>query len=109
MSNIGWALLGVGIAFNFLGTLGLIRMPDLYCRLQAATKCVTFGTGSILFGTFLITGFSSIGVKALICLIFLFLNAPTASHALSRAYHIRWGGVENVICDKLKEDLVNKK
>ena len=110
MSNvIGWVFLGIGISFNFLGTLGLVRMPDLYCRLQVSTKCVTLGTASILFGAFLITGFSSIGMKSLICLVFLFFNAPTSSHALSRAYYIRGIKVENIICDALKEDSKNKK
>lgn len=62
---------------------GLVWMPDVYCRLQTATKFVTFGAGSILFGAFLLTRFSSIGLKALLCIVFLFFNSPTASHALS--------------------------
>jgi multicomponent Na+:H+ antiporter subunit G len=102
---IGWTLLGIGLSFNLFGTIGLVRMPDLYCRLQAATKCVTFGTGSVLFGAFLISGFTSIGIKALVCLVFLFLNVPTASHALARAYHMRGVGPQkNLVFDKLREN-----
>lgn len=88
IENIGWFLMFIGFSFTFFGCLGLVRMPDVFCRLQSATKCVTFGTGSILLGTFFICGFSSIGLKAVICLIFLFLNSPTASHALSKASFI---------------------
>ncbi len=40
----------LGAAFAFLGTLGLIRMPDVYNRLQAGTKSVTLGTMAILIG-----------------------------------------------------------
>ena len=48
---IGGILLVLGVAFDVLGCIGLVRMPDLYNRLQAATKCVTLGTCGILLGT----------------------------------------------------------
>ena len=55
MSNIfGLIFIIVGLAFDLFGCLGLVRLPDVYNRLQAATKCVTMGTCSILFGSFLI-------------------------------------------------------
>jgi len=101
---IGWFLIFVGLVFVFLGCLGLIRMPDVYCRLQVSTKCVTLGAGAILFATFLITGFSSIGLKALLCIVFLFLNSPTASHALS--YGALIGGVKPVEGTEIEEDLL---
>jgi multicomponent Na+:H+ antiporter subunit G len=100
---IGWFSLFVGLIFVFFGCLGLVRMPDIYCRLQTATKCVTFGAGSILFGTFLITGFSSIGLKALLCIIFLFLTSPTASHALSYGAFI--SGVKPVDKTEIEEEI----
>jgi len=77
--------LALGLTFTFLGCIGLIRMPNVYCRLQASTKCVTLGTGSVLIGALIMTGFSGIGAKAVICFVFLFLNAPTAAHALAKA------------------------
>ncbi len=82
---IGQVLLSVGLCFTFLGCVGLVRMPDVYCRLQAATKCVTLGTGSILLAAIVMTGVSGTGVKAAVCMVFLFLNSPTAAHALARA------------------------
>jgi multicomponent Na+:H+ antiporter subunit G len=60
--------IGIGVVFDFLGCLGLLRLPDVYNRLQAATKSVTLGTWSILFGVFLRYGFTGVGVKALICI-----------------------------------------
>jgi multicomponent Na+:H+ antiporter subunit G len=85
---IGYFFLALGLCFTFLGCLGLIRMPEVYCRLQAATKSVTLGTGSILIASFILTGFSAIGMKAIVCLVFLFLNAPTSAHALGKASYI---------------------
>lgn len=85
MNNmIGVSLIIVGLAFDFFGCLGLVRLPDVYNRLQAATKCVTLGTASIMFGTFVIAGFTAMGIKALCCGVFLLLTSPTAAHALSR-------------------------
>ena len=107
---VGIVFLGIGVTFNFIGTLGLVRMPDLFCRLQVATKCVTFGTGSILLGAWMMTGFSPTGMKALICLIFLFFNAPTGSHALARAYYLR--GVtpgKLLVRDELKDAMREKR
>ena len=88
MSNIfGLVFIIVGLAFDLFGCLGLVRLPDVYNRLQAATKCVTMGTCSILFGSFLIVGFTAAGMKALLCIVFLMLTAPVAAHAIARGAH----------------------
>ena len=64
MSNIiGLVFITVGLTFDVFGCLGLVRLPDVYNRLQAATKCVTFGTCNILFGVFLVVGFTAAGIK----------------------------------------------
>ena len=85
--TIGMIFIWMGIAFDFLGVLGLLRLPDVYTRLQAATKCITFGTAGLLFGVFIMKGFSSFGFKALLGIVFIFLTSPTAAHAISRAAH----------------------
>jgi len=82
--TIGMTLIVVGLVFDFLGCLGLVRFPDVYTRLQASAKCVTLGTCGILFGLFLCKGFTAIGVKALLCLLFIILTAPVSAHALAR-------------------------
>ena len=88
MSNIiGFIFITVGLAFDLFGCLGLLRLPDVYNRLQAATKCITLGTCSILFGMFLVVGFTAAGMKAILCLLFLLLTSPVAAHALARAAH----------------------
>ncbi|MFO7976196.1 MAG: monovalent cation/H(+) antiporter subunit G [Candidatus Hydrogenedentota bacterium] len=83
----GMIFIGVGLAFDVLGCLGLVRLPDIYNRLQAATKCVTLGTCSILFGTFLMMGFAAGGLKALVCIVFVALTAPVSAHAIAKGAH----------------------
>ena len=102
---IGLIFISIGLAFDVFGCLGLVRLPDVYCRLQAATKCVTLGTCSILFGAFLIVGFTAAGIKLLLCMIFLALTAPVAAHAIARGAHRAgvklWKGS---VVDKYTED-----
>jgi multicomponent Na+:H+ antiporter subunit G len=83
----GMIFIIIGIAFDFLGVLGLVRLPDVYNRLQAATKCVTFGSAGILFGVLIINGFNSFGFKALLGIVFIFLTSPVAAHVIARAAH----------------------
>jgi len=101
----GYGFIIIGLVFDLLGCLGLIRMPDVYNRLQASTKCVTLGTCSILFGLFLFKGISAAGIKAILCMIFILLTAPVSAHALARGAHK--SGVklwEKSVCDKYEED-----
>lgn len=102
---IGLIFIVIGLAFDLVGCLGLVRLPDVYNRLQAATKCVTLGTSSILFGTFLIVGPVAAGFKALLCIVFLVLTAPVSAHAIARGAHR--AGVklwEGSVVDKYAED-----
>lgn len=106
MSEIfGVIFVFIGIIFDFFGCLGLVRLPDIYNRLQASTKCVTLGTVSILFGLFLMRGFSATGIKAILCIIFVILTAPVSAHALARAAHRSGVKLWNKsVCDKYAED-----
>lgn len=86
MSNLlGMIFVGCGLALDLVGALGLIRFPDLMSRLQSSTKCVTLGTSAILFGTFLLLGFTAGGIKCLLGILFLLLSSPVAAHAIARA------------------------
>jgi multicomponent Na+:H+ antiporter subunit G len=103
--TIGLIFIVVGLIFDLFGCLGLIRLPDVYNRLQASTKCVTLGTCSILLGLFLFKGFTAAGIKAILCIIFILLTAPVSAHALARGAHK--SGVrlwDKSVCDKYEED-----
>ena len=102
---VGVAILSVGVLFDLFGCIGLIRLPDVYNRLQAATKCVSLGTCGIMLGIFVMEGFNALGVKALIAIPFIFVTAPTAAHALARGAHI--SGVQlwkRSVCDEYEVD-----
>lgn len=101
---IGVVCIAVGLGFNLFGCIGLIRLPDVYNRLQAVTKCVTLGTCSILLGTFILKGFSATGMKAILVAVFLLLTSPVAAHALARGAHK--SGVklwEKSVCDQYED------
>jgi len=102
---IGGVFILVGLGFDIFGCIGLIRLPDVYNRLQATTKCVTLGTCSILLGTFIIKGFCATGIKAIITAVFLLLTSPVAAHALARGAHK--SGVklwDKSVCDQYADD-----
>jgi multicomponent Na+:H+ antiporter subunit G len=106
MNNIfGLILISIGLAFDLIGCLGLLRLPDLYNRLQASTKCIVSGTCFILLGTFLMVGFTAAGIKILLCMIFLIMIAPVTAHALSRGAHRSGFSLGNgSVVDKYAED-----
>lgn len=91
MNNIqhimGMVFIIIGLGFDVFGCIGLLRLPDVYNRLQATTKCVTLGTCSILLGTFISKGLGATGVKAILVAVFLLLTSPVAAHALARGGH----------------------
>lgn len=93
-----------GIIFNLLGCIGIIRLPDTYNRLQAATKCVTLGCCSILFGVVLHFGISDAGAKALVAIPILFFGSTVAAHALIRGtYHFGIKLGKKTVKDDYKE------
>ncbi len=102
---IAMSIITMGVAFDAFGCIGLLRLPDVYNRLQAATKCVTLGTCGIKLGIFVMSGFTTLGIKALVAIPFIFLTSPTAAHAIARGAHIF--GVKlwpKSVCDKYEED-----
>ena len=78
-------LLLVGSVFALIGSIGIVRMPDVFTRLHAAGITDTLGAAGVLLGLALKAGFSLLLVKLLLMLAFLLLLNPTACHALARA------------------------
>ncbi len=100
-------LIGIGLAFDLFGAIGLVRLPDIYNRVQAATKCVTLGTCMILVGVAVHAfglGLNALAVKSIVCAGFVLLTSPVAAHAVARGAHI--SGVklwEKSVVDKYEE------
>ncbi len=78
-------LIFAGLAFLLFGTLGLLRLPDLYCRAHAATKCDALGAGLTLLGLAILAGPGGDALRLLALIALVLLASPTAGHALTRA------------------------
>lgn len=109
MSVLIYVFLAIGVTFNGLGAVALLRFPDVYTRLHGATKCTTFGSIFSILAV-VIYGFAqgggeggTLAVHALIALVFLLLTNPTGSHALARGAHR--GGIRpfRAVVDRLEE------
>ena len=106
MNNLfGLILISIGVVLDLFACIALARFQDIYSRLAIVTKLVTVGTSSILFGTFLMVGFTPAGMKALLCMLFILITSPVTAHAMARGAHK--SGIklcaENAI-DKYTED-----
>ena len=88
MNEIGLTIIAIGIMFDLLGCIGMVRFPDVYNRLQAGTKCVTLGVCLILLGTIILADANPTRLKAILCIIFILITSPTAAHALARAARV---------------------
>ncbi len=79
-------LLG-GVFFFSVGTLGLLRLPDVFTRLHATTKSDTLGTGLILLAAMVYLGIDIVVVKVFLILMFIWITNPTAAHIISKAVY----------------------
>jgi multicomponent Na+:H+ antiporter subunit G len=83
---VGVFLLG-SIFFFFVGTLGLLRLPDALTRLHATTKCDTLGAGFAFIALILHYGFNMVTLKLFIIIVFIWIINPTAGHAIGQAVY----------------------
>lgn len=83
--TIGLSLMVTGVLFDIIGCIGLVRLPDVYNRIQASTKCVVLGTTLILMGSLVLLASLPATVKGLIIIMFVLITSATAAHALARA------------------------
>jgi len=107
MHLVGSIITLIGSIFLFLGAVGILRMPDVYNRMQAGTKATTVGSIMTLLG---------IGIahqewlaKLLLLILFIIFTNPISTHALARAAH--FAGIkltERSIRDNLQEDKIEE-
>lgn len=107
--TIAYIFILVGVLFDLFGSIGIVRLPDVYNRLQAATKSVTLGTCLILIGVLIHQGANNLGMKALICTVFVLMTSPVGAHAIARGAHVSgvklWG---KSLIDKFADDKRDK-
>ena len=85
ISTLSAACLLAGAFFCIVGCLGLVRMPDLYPRMHAASVTDTLGAGLLIVGLLLESGLNLISAKLVVLGLLIFLTSPTATHALAQA------------------------
>ncbi|MDP8969097.1 MAG: monovalent cation/H(+) antiporter subunit G [Actinomycetota bacterium] len=78
-------LLLAGVTIGVVGGVGLHRFGSVYARMHAATKPATLGLGLVLAGAAVRVGDSGDVVKLVLVIVFQFLTAPLAAHALARS------------------------
>lgn len=89
MSWLVGILIITGTLLMLIASVGLLRMPDVYTRMHAATKAVSLGAGLILVGVAVEFGNLMVTTKAITTTVFIFLTAPVAAHLLARAAYSR--------------------
>jgi len=82
---VGSALVLLGALFIVVGGIGVVRFPDLFTRMHAASITETLGALLVLAGLILLAGLTVATVKLLLILLFLWFSSPTATHALAKA------------------------
>ena len=108
-----YILLFLGIFFNLLGALGILRFPDVYTRLHAGTKCTTFGS-IYLVGSVVLLGLkqwydgspdgSVLAIHSIVALAAILITNPTGAHAIARAAHKSGVVPVKAVVDHLQED-----
>lgn len=85
---VSWVFMLIGCVFVISGAVGLVRMPDLYTRLHAASLTDTGGaiflSLALIIQSALVFGSAMAVIKVVLILFFTLFTAPTASHALAK-------------------------
>ena len=74
-----------GLTFFFFGTIGTIRFPDIYTRLQTSSKCDGAGAVALLLGLMIREGLNMFSLRILVIIFFLLLTNPVSTHAIARS------------------------
>ncbi len=98
VDGLSWVCLVVGGIFCVIGAVGLLRMPDFYTRMHAASVIDTLGAGLVLVGLLLQAGFTLVAAKLMMVGMLIFLASPTATHALARSAMLR--GLKPLLADE---------
>jgi multicomponent Na+:H+ antiporter subunit G len=80
-----WVFIALGSFFTIVGAVGLVRMPEVFTRMHAASVTDTLGVGFLITGMVLQAGFSLVALKLLFLLALFLFTAPVVTHALAQA------------------------
>jgi len=104
---IGQIIILIGAVFCLAGCIGLVRLQDFYLRFLSVLKSVLFGICLMLFGMFIYSGFTGMGIRALLSAIFSWLTIPIIIQSLVSSAHEAY--IRNKNQQKLKaKDVMTK-
>ena len=93
----------VGAVLMLLAALGVVRMPDLFSRMQAATKASTLGVGCMMLAVAVHFADLAVTTRAVLIVAFVFLTAPVSAHMIGRAaYYVGVPLWEGTTLDELR-------
>ena len=79
--------IAIGVIALLIGSLGLIKLPDVYCRIHAVGMIDTAGASFIILGMIIHQGFSLVSFKLALIGVFLFFTSPIVTHAVAQVAH----------------------
>jgi multicomponent Na+:H+ antiporter subunit G len=82
---LSWVLILLGSFFTLVGALGMIRMPEVFTRMHAASVIDTLGVGLLIAGMVLQAGFTLVTLKLVFLLGLIVITGPVVTHALAQA------------------------
>lgn len=88
-------LLFGGLFFFMVGTVGILRFPDVFTRAHSAAKCDTLGAVLCLLALIVFNGFNVISLKILLIVVFVWITNPTATHLIAKAEYSRQASMED--------------
>ena len=107
-----WAAIAVGLFFNTMGVVGILRFPDVYTRLHADTKATTFGSiftslavvlyGAACYVQTLDGQYAALVLHTIIAVVVLAVTNATAAHAIARAAYRRGHKPVHAVVDRLE-------
>jgi len=89
MTIAAYVLMGLGLGFVFVGSLGMLRFRDVYSRLQASGVSDNAGLGLILIGLILHSGWDRHDITLLLLLLLMLITNPIVTHSVARSAFVQ--------------------
>jgi multicomponent Na+:H+ antiporter subunit G len=105
VETASWILILLGSAFTVVGALGLVRMPEVFTRMHAASVTDTLGVGLLILGMGLQAGLGLVTLKLFFLLLLFAFSAPVVTHALAQA--CLHEGIEPALADDVVSHALN--
>ncbi len=112
MMYVVYAFIAISVLFALAGVVGMIRMPDSFCRMQSSTNISTLGVLGVIIGGVIYSiaalNDTAMAVKLIVLGVFYIVTSPISGHAIAKAAYRRGVRPEKEMkCDKYGEDLEN--